>query len=53
MRAEVATPGRISSAIILASAVRTAAAPMAHLFFPCLEYRAASAMCGKLRIEEG
>ena len=33
MGAEVTIPGRISSAIILASAVRTAAAPKAHFFF--------------------
>ena len=33
MGAEVTIPGRISSAIILASAVRTAAAPKAHLSF--------------------
>ena len=53
MGEEVTIPGRISSAIILASAVRTAAAPKAHLFFPCLEYRAVSVMCGELGIEEG
>ena len=53
MGAEVTVPGRISSAIILASAVRTAAAPKAHLFFPCLKYRAVSVMCGELGIEEG
>ena len=53
MGAEVTIPGRISSAIILASAVRTAEAPIAHLFFPCLEYRAISIMCGELGIEEG
>ena len=53
MGAEVTIPGRISSAIILASAVRTAAAPEAHLFFPCLEYRAVSVMYGELGIEEG
>ena len=53
MGAEVPIPGRISSAIILASAFRTAAALMAHLFFPCLEYRAVSIMCGELGIEEG
>ena len=53
MGAEVAIPGRISSAIILASAVRTAAAPKAHLFFPRLEYRAVSVMYGELGIEEG
>ena len=53
MGAGVAIPGRISSAIILASAVKTTAAPRAHLFFPCLEYRAVSVMCGELGIEEG
>ena len=53
MGAEVTIPGRISSAIILASAVTTAAAPKAHLFFPCLEYSAVSVMCGELGIEEG
>ena len=53
MGAEVTIPGRISSAIILASAVRTAEAPTVHLFFPCLEYRAISVMCGELGIEEG
>ena len=53
MGAEVTIPGRISSAIILASAVRTAVAPTAHFFFPCLEYRAVSVMCGKLEIEAG
>ena len=53
MGAEVAIPGRISSGIILASAVRTAAALTAHLFFPCLEYRAVSVMCGEVGIEEG
>ena len=53
MGAEVTIPGRISSAIILASAVRTAAAPTVQLFFPCLEYRAVNVMCGELGIEEG
>ena len=53
MGAEVTIPGRISSAIPLVSAVRIAAAPTAHLFFPCLEYRAVSIMCGELGIEEG
>ena len=53
MGAEVTIPGRISSAIILASGVRTAAAPTVHLFFPCLEYRAISVMCGEPGIEEG
>ena len=53
MGAKFIIPGRISSAIILASAVRTAAAPTAHLSFPCLEYRAVSVMCGELGIEEG
>ena len=53
MGAKVTISGRISSVIILASAVRTAAAPKAHLFFPYLEYRAVSVMCGELGIEEG
>ena len=53
MGAEVTIPGLISSVIILASAVTTAAAPTAHLFFPYLEYRAVSVMCGELGIEEG
>ena len=53
MGAEVTIPGRISSAITLVSAVRTAAAPTAHLFFPCLEYRAVHVMCGELGIEKG
>ena len=52
MGAEVTIPGRISSAIILASGVRTAATPTVHLFFTCLEYRAVSVMCGELGIEE-
>ena len=50
MGAEVTIPGRISSAVTLVSAVRTAAAPTAHRFFPCLEY---SVMCGELGIEKG
>ena len=53
MGADVTIPGRISSAIILASAVRTAAAPTVKYFFPCLEYRAVNVMCGELGIEEG
>ena len=53
MGAGVTVPGRISSAITLVSAVRTAAAPTAHLLFPCLEYRAVSVMCGELGIEKG
>ena len=53
MGAEVTIPGRISSAVILASAVRTAAAPKAHLFFPYLEYRTVSVMCDELGIKEG
>ena len=53
MGAEVTIPGRISSAITFVSAVRTAAAPTANLFFPCLEYRAFSVMCGELGIEKG
>ena len=50
MGAEVTIPGRISSAIILESAIRTAAT---HIFFPCLECRAVNVMCGELGIEEG
>ena len=50
MGAEVTIPGRTSSAIILESAIRTAAT---HLFFSCLEYRAVNVMCGELGIEEG
>ena len=53
MGAEVTIPGRISSAITLVSAVRTATAPTVHLFFPCLEYRAVSVMCSELGIEKG
>ena len=53
MGAEVTIPGRISSAIILAAAVRTAAAPTVQLFFPCLEYRAVNVMCGEIGMEEG
>ena len=53
MGGEVTIPGRISSEITLVSAVRTAAAPTAHLFFPCLEYRVVSVMCGKLGIGKG
>ena len=52
MGAGVTVPGRISSAITLMSAVGSAAAPTAHLFFPCLEYRAVSIMCGELGIEK-
>ena len=52
MGAEVTIPGRILSAITLVSAVRTATAPTAHLFFQCLEYRAVSVMCGELGIEK-
>ena len=52
MGAEVTIPGRISSAITLVSAVRTAAALTAHLFFLCLEYRAFNVMCGELGIEK-
>ena len=53
MGAGVTIPGRILSAITLVSAVRTAAAPTAHLFFPCLEYSAVSVMFGELGIEKG
>ena len=52
MGAEVTIPGRISSAITLVSAVRTAVALTAHLFFLCLEYRAFNVMCGELGIEK-
>ena len=51
--AGVATPRGITSAITLVPAVRTAATPPTHFFFPCLEYRAVSVMCGELGIEEG
>ena len=53
MGAVVIIPGRISSAFTRVSAVRTVAAPMAHRFFPCLEYRAVCVMCGELGIEKG
>ena len=53
MGAKVTIPGRILSAITLVSVVRSAAAPTAHLFFPCLEYRAVRVMCGELGIEKG
>ena len=53
MGAEVTISGRISSAVTLVSAIRTTRAPTAHLFFPCLEYRAVSVMCGELGIEKG
>ena len=53
MGAEVTILGRISSDIALVSAVRTTAAPTAHLFFSCLEYRVVSVMCGELGIEKG
>ena len=53
MGAKVTIPGRISSANTLVSAVGTAATPKAHLFFPCLEYRAVSVMCGELGSEKG
>ena len=53
MGAEVTVPRRILSAITLMPAVGSAAAPMAHLFFPCLEYRTVSIMCGELGIEKG
>ena len=53
MGAGVTVPGRFSSAITLVSVVGPAAAPTAHLFFPCLEYRAVSVMCGELGIEKG
>ena len=53
MGAGVTNPGRISSAVTLMSSVRAAAAPTAHYFFPCLEYRAVSVMRGKLGVEKG
>ena len=52
MGAEFTIPGRISSAITLVSAIRTATVPTVHLFFSCLEYRAVSVMCGELGIEK-
>ena len=52
MGAGVTIPGRMSSAITFVSAVGSAAAPTAHLFFPCLEHRAVSVMCGELGIEK-
>ena len=53
MGAGVATPGGITSALTLMSAVRTAATPTTHFFFPCLEHRTVSVMCGKLGTEKG
>ena len=53
MGAGVTNPRRISSSVTLVSAVRAAAAPTAHSFFPCLEYRAVSVMRGKLGVEKG
>ena len=53
MGAGVTVPGRMSSAIFLVSAVGPAVAPTAHLFFPCLEYRVVSVMCGERSIEKG
>ena len=53
MGAEVTVPGRISFAITLMSAVGSAAAPTTNLFFPRLECRAVSIMCGELGIEKG
>ena len=53
MVAGVTVPERMSSAITLMSAAGSAAAPTAHLFFPCLEYRTVSIMCGELGIEKG
>ena len=53
MGAGVTVPGRMPSAITFVSAVGPAAAPTAHLFFPCLEYTAVHVMCGELRIEKG
>ena len=51
--AGVTVPRRISSVITLMSAVGSAAAPTGYLFFPCLEYRAVTIMCGELGIEKG
>ena len=51
--AGVATPRGITFAITLVPAVRTAATPPTHCFFPCLEHRTVSVMCGKLRVEKG
>ena len=53
MEAGVTVPGRISSPVTLVSAVGPAAAPTAHLFFPCREYRAVSVVCGELGIKKG
>ena len=53
MATGVTNPIRISPAITLMSAVRAVAAPTAHSFFPCLEYRAVSVMRGKLGVEKG
>ena len=53
MGAGVTVPRRMSSAITLVLAVGPAVAPMAHLLFPCLEYRAISVMCGELRVDMG
>ena len=47
------TPRRSASAVTLMPAVGGAAAPATHSFFPCLENRAASVMCGNLGIEKG
>ena len=52
MGAGVATPKGITSAITLVPAVRTAATSPAHCFFPCLEHRTVSVMCGKLGVEK-
>ena len=53
MGAGVTNPRRISSAVTLMSAVRSGAAPTTYSFFPCLEHKAVSVMCGKLGVEKG
>ena len=46
------TPRRSASAVTLMQAVGGATAPATHSFFPCLEHRTVSVMCGKLGIEK-
>ena len=53
MGAGVTTFRGITSAVTLMPAVRTAATPTTHSFFPCLEHRAVSVMYGKLGVEKG
>ena len=53
MVAGVTTPRRSAFAVTLMPAVGGAAAPATNSFFPCLEHRAVSVMCGKLGIEKG